>query len=162
MSELSQWTPVSPKPNEDQQRAQRKPLSEHHQLPVELHLHPYKTSPVLSSICSNKTSLAPFPGSFQENISVFRKHSLIRQFPEKKKKNHMTQLSLQRNQKFPLHWDSFSRFQLRDLLTSRSSRSCGIDSDLETSQVSSQTLVYYTHAHTHTHTHISCMWEQRG
>ena len=37
-------------------------------------------------------------------LSASAKHPLIRQLPEK---HHMTQLSLQRNQKFPLHESSF-------------------------------------------------------
>jgi hypothetical protein len=68
---------------------------------------------VFSNTHSSKTH-ALFPGCFQKNTTIFfflfsakhplvcllqQKHPLLRQFPEK---HHITQLSLQRNQKFPL------------------------------------------------------------
>ena len=80
-----------------------------HPLSVGLHLYPFQASSVLLSICSSNTSEASFPGSFQKNTTCLlsakqpptyllqQKHPLIRQFSEK---HHMTQQSLQRNQKF--------------------------------------------------------------
>jgi hypothetical protein len=51
---------------------------------------------------SSKTSHALSPSNFQKNTTCLlsAEHTLIRQFLEK---HHMTQLSLQWNQKFPLH-----------------------------------------------------------
>ena len=87
-------------------------------------IYPFQTSRVLSSISSSKTSHALFPGCLKKTTTCLflakhpptcllqHKHPLIRQFPEK---HHMTQLSLQRNQKFRVTdpilfpgWSSFS------------------------------------------------------
>ena len=66
-----------------------------------LYLYPFQTFHILSSFCSSKMSHALFPGYFPKNTTCIflAKYPLLRQFPEK---HHMAQLSLQRNQKFPL------------------------------------------------------------
>ena len=64
-----------------------------------LYLYPFQTSHVL------------FPGSFQKNTMCLfsAKHPLITQFSEKR---HMTQLSLQRNQKFHFTWICKKKFYI--------------------------------------------------
>jgi hypothetical protein len=91
---------------------QGKPIPQHHPLSVRLYLYPC----ALSNVPSRETSHDPFPGSFQKNtmclfsvkthshVSASAKHPLIGQFPEK---YYMTQLNLQRNQKFPLQYPAF-------------------------------------------------------
>ena len=88
-------------PTETSKEWQGGPMPQHGPLSVGLYLSPFQTSHVLSSIHSSKTSHALSPGSFQRNITCLfsAKHPVIRQSPEK---HHMTQLSLQRNRKFPL------------------------------------------------------------
>jgi hypothetical protein len=72
---------------------------------------PFPNINVLSRAGSSKISHTHFPGCFQKNTTYLfltkhhptclhqQKHPPIRQFPEK---YHMTQLSLQKNQKCPL------------------------------------------------------------
>lgn len=75
------------------------------------YLDPLQTSRVFSSIHASKISHGLSPGCFQQNTHICSQQNipppnvsvsakLIRQFPGK---HHMTQLSLQRNQKFPTH-----------------------------------------------------------
>lgn len=101
MSQYLQQNPMSAKPNKEWQ-GEPKPQS--HPLSIGLYLNCFQTSHVLSRVCSSKTSHAPFPGIFQKNTTCLfsTKHPLIRQFPEEKT-HHITQLSLQINQKFPFH-----------------------------------------------------------
>ena len=89
---------------DNQQRWQGKPMPHCHPLSVGLYLYTFQTSGVLSmSTLEKHHSL--FLGGFQKNATCLfsAKHPLKRQFPEK---HHMTQLSLQRNQKFPLQSSS--------------------------------------------------------
>ena len=79
----------------DEQRSARtskmlqgKPMQEHHSLSVRFYFHAFQISHALSSVCLSKTS---------SHVSASAKHPLLRQLPEK---HHMTQLSLQRHQKF--------------------------------------------------------------
>ena len=121
--------PASAKPKEDQQRMARR-TNARALSTVEVYLYPFlsityplkflflenvtcyffqaasrKTGcicshqKILSHVCFSKTS---------SHVSASAKHPLIRQFPEK---HHMAQLSLQRNQKFPLHiWQEYIYF----------------------------------------------------
>lgn len=62
-----------------------------HSLSVGFYLYSFQTLDVLSCVCCSKIS---------SPVSAFAEHPLIRQHPEK---HRMTQLSLQRNPKLPLH-----------------------------------------------------------
>ena len=72
---------------------------------VGLYLYTFQTACVLSSICSSKTSRAPFPGSFQKSTTCLfsAKHlpivsfSKISSHKKVSRKTSMTQLSFQRN-----------------------------------------------------------------
>lgn len=95
MSQHHQWSPVSAKSNKDQQRVARQTKARVSFTLCWVIL--FQTSHFLSS----QTLHALLPGSFQKNTMCLfsAKHPLITQFSEKR---HMTQLSLQRNQKFLL------------------------------------------------------------
>lgn len=91
------------RPTRTSKECQGEPMPHCHPLSVGLYDYLDQTSRALSSVCSSKISHSLFPGSFQKNTTCLlqQKHPLIREFPEK---HHVIQLSLQRNQKFPLQF----------------------------------------------------------
>lgn len=104
---------TSAKPNEGQQIVARVTnATQHCPVCVTLYLYHFQTSNILSSVHSRKPSDAPFPGNFQKSTTylfsekhpptclLHQRHPFIKPFPEK---HHMTQASLLRKQKFPLH-----------------------------------------------------------
>ena len=102
---LTNATALSGK-NEDQQSVARWTNAAQCRLwSIGWYLYPIQTSCVLSRghlWSSGKTSPAPFPGSFPNSTMSFSSANKSSHQRSSKKKNHTTQLSLQRNQKFPL------------------------------------------------------------
>jgi hypothetical protein len=88
--------------NKNQWSKQGKWMQEHNPLSTGLYIYSFQTSHFILSIHSNEPLHALSPESSKKNIMCLfsAKQPYISLFPEE---YHMTQLSFQRNQKFPLH-----------------------------------------------------------
>jgi hypothetical protein len=86
-------------------------MQEQNPLSIGLYIYSFQTSHFLSSIHSSEPLHALSPESFKKNIMCLfsAKQPYISLFPEK---YYMAQLSLQREQKFPLHMPHFTHSSL--------------------------------------------------